>query len=886
MTTHPLLETKLHAPRRRRGVVGRPRLTNRLVGRNQPALTLISAPAGFGKTTLLAEWFGGDGRVGWLSLDARDNDPAVFWSYLVAAIQTVAPGVGQSALSLLRSSPSAVEAALAALLNEMEALADDLVLVLDDYHVIEAAGVHEAMVFLVDHLPAPVRLVLATRADPPLPLARLRARGELLEVRAADLRFTAEEAVTYFNESMGLALTVDDVRALEARTEGWIAALQLAALSMQGREDVGGFIATFTGDDRFVVDYLVEEVLERQPDDVRDFLLTTSILGRLTGSLCDAVTGGSGGKAMLERLDRANLFLVPLDDRRLWFRYHHLFADVLRARLLGDEPERVPELHRRASTWYDEHGDRAEAIAHAMAGHDFERAAELIELAVPQMRQTRQELTLRRWLEALPETLFEARPVLSLTLVGARMATGDTTGVEPLLQSVEGWLEAPVGAIVFDEAEFARLPAQVAIYRSALALLAGDTAGTISHADRVLALVEPSDHLGRGSAAALLGLAHWSVGDLETARRRYSEAVDRFVEVGFLPDVLGCSLALADLQVAQGALRDAQRTLESGLERAGAHPGLRGTADMHVGLSEVLLERNELDAALRHLQASSELGDHAGLPQNAYRWRVAMARLRQAQGDLAGALELLDEAERVYNTDFSPAVRPIPALKARAWLAQGDLAAALRWATDRGVTPHDDLSYVHEYEHITLARVLLARQVADPSSTDAIGLLDRLLAGAEEGQRTGSVIELLVLLSLARHSRGDRPAAVAALQAALVRAEPEGYVRVFVDGVPTLAALLRTVPLEGVAEEHARRVLAAAGTTGAVTLSRAGLVDELSSRELDVLRLLRSELTGPDIARELMVSLNTMRTHTKSIYAKLGVNNRREAVRRAAELGL
>ena len=327
MTTHPLLETKLHAPRRRRGVVGRPRLTNRLVGRNQPALTLISAPAGFGKTTLLAEWFGGDGRVGWLSLDARDNDPAVFWSYLVAAIQTVAPGVGQSALSLLRSSPSAVEAALAALLNEMEALADDLVLVLDDYHVIEAAGVHEAMVFLVDHLPAPVRLVLATRADPPLPLARLRARGELLEVRAADLRFTAEEAVTYFNESMGLALTVDDVRALEARTEGWIAALQLAALSMQGREDVGGFIATFTGDDRFVVEYLVEEVLERQSDEVRDFLLTTSILVRRPGSLCDAVTGGSGGKAMLERLDRANLFLVPLDDRRLWFRYHHLFAD-------------------------------------------------------------------------------------------------------------------------------------------------------------------------------------------------------------------------------------------------------------------------------------------------------------------------------------------------------------------------------------------------------------------------------------------------------------------------------------------------------------------------------------------------------------------------------
>ena len=364
-----------------------------------------------------------DGRsAAWLSLDQRDNDPALFWTYLIAALQTAAPGVGASALSLLQSPQPPIEAVLATLLNDLGAIANDVVLVLDDYHVIDARDVQDGMAFLLEHLPPQVHLVIASRADPALPLARLRGRGELVEIRAADLRFTPDEAAAYLNGVMGLALTAQDVAALEGRTEGWIAALQLAALSMQGRDDVAGFIAGFAGDDRYIVDYLAEEVLQRQPEHVRDFLLQTSILDRLSGPLCDAVTGQDGGKAMLEALERGNLFLVPLDDRRRWYRYHHLFADVLQAHLLDEQPDDVPDLHRRASAWYEQNGERSEAIRHALAAEDFERAADLVELAIPAMRRSRQEATLRGWLEALPDELVRVRPVLSVGYAGALLA--------------------------------------------------------------------------------------------------------------------------------------------------------------------------------------------------------------------------------------------------------------------------------------------------------------------------------------------------------------------------------------------------------------------------------------------------------------------------------
>ena len=616
----------------------------------------MSAPAGFGKTTLLTEWLAAartDGTlVAWLSLDPQDDDPTTFWTYLVSALRTALPEVGAGALALLQSPQSSTDAVLATLLNELQTVQDELVLVLDDYHVIDAGDVHDGVAFLLEHLPPQIHLVIATRADPPLPLARLRAGGELVEVRAADLRFAPDEAAAYLGDVMGLTLTAGEVATLEGRTEGWIAALQLAALSMQGRDDVAGFIAGFAGDDRFVVDYLVEEVLQRQPEQVRSFLLQTSVLRRLTGPLCDAVTGRDGGKAMLEALERGNLFLVPLDDRRRWYRYHHLFGDVLRARLLDEEPDHVHALHVRASDWFERNGDESAAIDHALAAEDFERAADLVERAIPAMSRARQEATLRRWFEALPDELFGVRPVLAIGYVGALMSTGEVRGVEPRLRDAERWVQpsndggrkggAPPGEMVVVDADaFRRLPAEIAMYRAGLALVAGDVAGTLTHAQRALELAGPDDHLGRGAAASLIGLAHWRTGDLEAAHHWYSDGMTTLGRAGRRSDVVGGSITLADLRIAQGRLRDAMSYYEQGLRVASEDPAgvLRGAADMHVGMAELFRERNDLDAARRHLSISHDLGDAAGLPQNPYRWRVGMARLRQIDGDGAGALE-------------------------------------------------------------------------------------------------------------------------------------------------------------------------------------------------------------------------------------------------------
>jgi LuxR family maltose regulon positive regulatory protein len=445
----PLLETKLHVPRWRRNLVARRRLSEHLSRGAESALTLVSAPAGFGKTTLLAEWLtvaAADGRsVAWLSLDQRDNDPALFWTYLVAALNTGAPGGGAGVLSLLQPPQPPNEAGLVALLNDLDAISDDVVLVLDDYHVIDARDVQDAMAFLLEHLPPQIHLVIASRTDPPLPLARLRGRGELAEIRAADLRFTPGEAAEYLNEVMGLVLTAADVAALEGRTEGWIAALQLAALSMQGREDTAAFIDGFAGDDRYIVDFLAEEVLQRQPEHVQHFLLQTSILDRLSGPLCDAVTGQDGGKAKLTALERGNLFLVPLDDRRRWYRYHQLFADVLHARLLDEQPDDVPELHRRASAWYEQNDEPSEAIRHALAAQDFERAADLVELAIPAMRRSRQEAAVLGWLELLPDEVVRVRPVLSVGFAGALLAGGEYEAVEARLRDAERWLDGATG---------------------------------------------------------------------------------------------------------------------------------------------------------------------------------------------------------------------------------------------------------------------------------------------------------------------------------------------------------------------------------------------------------------------------------------------------------
>ena len=646
------------------------------------------------------------------------------------------PGVGASALELLGSAPVPTELVLTTLLNELAAAPDEVWLVLDDYHLVDSHEVNEGVAFLLEHLPAQMHVVISTRADPDLPLARWRVRGELVEIRAADLRFTSDEANAYLNGATGLDLAAEDIAVLEDRTEGWIAALQLAALSLQGREDVSGFITRFAGDDRYIVDYLIEEVLRHQSAAVREFLLQSAVLDRLTGPLCDAVTGRDDGSEMLVALERANLFIVALDDRREWYRYHHLFADVLRARMLSEQPDQVSLLHQRASGWYERHDLTDEAIRHALAGRDFDRAAHLVELTMPAIRRHRQEALMYGWLKGLPDATVRRRPVLSVFYGDMLMHSGDLEGVGPRLDDAERALAAvPDGETLPwpDTAELRTLPATIAIYRASLAQARGDAAGTAAHAQRALDLAGADDHLARGGAAGFLGLAAWAQGDVSSALETFAQAVASLHAAGNLVDELSSTVVLGDLWRAAGRPRKARRLYERALQRAEAHGELfdRAAADLHVALSEIDLDGGDLSSARDHLQAAAAPGEQAAMSEGRYRWFVAMGLLADAEGDSDEAVRLLDRAAELYRPGFFPDVRPIAAIKARIWIAQGNLSEAAEWARDRGVSVTDDAGYLSEFDHLTLRTADPRAASSEPGrrrTRPAAGLLDRLLA--------------------------------------------------------------------------------------------------------------------------------------------------------------
>ena len=901
----PLIATKLYVPKLRGDLVARPRLLERL-RRAGSRLTLVSAPAGFGKTTLLAEWLdatpGDDRAVAWVSLDPSDNEPARFWTYVVTALQGAACTVGSGALELLGSAPLATDLVLTTLLNDLATAPGEVWLVLDDYHLVDDPDIGEGMAFLLEHLPPHVRVVLSTRADPDLPLARFRMRGELVEIRAADLRFTSEEAVEYLDEATGQHLSARDIEVLEERTEGWIAALQLAALSLQGREDVSSFIAQFAGTDRYLVDYLVEEVLAHQPEPLRDFLLQTSVLDRLTGTLSDALTGRDDGSLMLTTLERTNLFLVPLDDQREWYRYHHLFVDVLRARLLAEQPELVPLLHERASRWYEAHDSAEEAVRHALAARDFDRAAYLMEMAVPAIRRERREALLLGWLKALPDPCIRRSPVLSVLHGHMLLVSGDLDGVEARLDDAERALAAgPDGPAPpwADTEELRTLPATIAVYRASLAQARGDVAGTVEHARRALDLAGPGDHLARGSANGFLGLAAWAKGDVAAALETFGQAVASLHASGNLVDELSSTVVLADLWLAAGRPGKARRLYLGalqGAEKAGERVA-RATPVLHAGLSEIDCEAGDLDAARRHLERAAALGESAAMGESRYRWFVARSRVAEAEGNPQEATALLDEAEQLYRPGFFPQVRPISAMRARVWVAHGNLSQAAGWADERGVSVTGDVAYLSEFDHLTLVRLLIARHRGhpDPAALDeAVHLLARLHTAAENSGRAGSLIEIQMLNALALDAQGHRQQALQSLAQAWDEApEPEGYARLFLDEGAPMVELLREAEQQGVAADHVRRLLSlslgpARDGVGAGARRRraSSSAESLSDRELQVLRLLDSELSGPQIARELFVSHNTLRTHTKHIFTKLDVTNRRAAVRRARERGL
>ena len=906
-----LLATKLHVPRPQPGFVPRPRLVEALGEGLARRLILVCAPAGSGKTALLADWApSGNRPVAWLSLDAADNDPVRFWRHTVAALDRARPGIGERVGLLLGPpAPASFEGLVTALINDLAAQPDDgeVLLVLDDYHLIDARPVHASLAFLLEHLPPGLHLVLASRADPPLPLARLRAGGQLAELRTADLRFSAEEAAALLRESAGADLPAAAVAALAARTEGWVAGLQLAALSLARQADPAGFVAAFSGSHRYVLDYLAEEVLDRQPEELRTFLLETSLLERLSGGLCDAVTGRTDSQAMLERVERANLFLVPLDEVRGWWRYHHLFADLLRARLQQQRPGRVAGLHRAAAAWYEDHGLADDAVRHALAAGDPAWAARLVERHVETLLGRSEGATLRRWLSALPAESVRDRPRLCLAQAYGAAMGFQVEALEALLDDAERAFavsgdepyEASAGRPV---SSLANVPAGIAFLRAVLARLRGDAALASDYNRQALAQLGEDDWLMRYLVRWNQAAADWLGGRPGPAERGLTEVLAELRAAGqFFAGFLAMRVCydLGEVQRAQGNLDAALATYRQALDEAGESSQTAITGPAHVGLAQVLYERDELTAALDHATRGVPLCQQLTFTQSLATGLAVVARIRHAHGDAAGALEAIGGAGQA---GLSPQVitllNSVPAQRARLLLAQGDVHAAAQWTTAAGLSPDDEPGYPREPEYLVLARVLLAQD--RPGA--ALALLERLHAAAVSQDRVGSVIEIRALQALALAAAGEENAAVDALAGALTLACPQGYVRVFADEGPPMAALLGVLVAAQRAEQAAARGVplgclarvlgafgekpAAPGAGRGAAAVVPGLVEQLTARELEVLALLAAGAPNPRIAEQLVVSLDTVKKHVSHLLGKLGAANRTEAVTRARQLGL
>ncbi len=967
----PLLETKLYVPRARPDIVPRRRLIEQLDEGTNRRLTLISAPAGFGKTTLLAEWIRQSDRcVCWVSLDESDNNLSRFWAYFIGALQTFRPDLGENTRIVMNAQmrqPHRLrqEALLTPLVNEIAALKENIGLVLDDYHIITNAEIHEGIAFLLEHLPPQMHLIMTSRADPPLPLPRFRARNQLNELRADDLRFTSEEAAIFLNQAMGLPLAADDIAALGARTEGWIVGLQFAALSMQGRdtEDRRNFITAFAGSHRYVVDYLAEEVFNTQPENVRRFLLHSSILERLCGPLCDAVTGQTGGTGTLASLERNNLFTVALDEHRQWYRYHHLFAEVLRQRLMHEHAAIIPELHRRASGWFEQNGFVTEAMGHALAGQDFEAAARLIEVSSATMVDQGETSTLLTWLDALPAEMVRSRPRLSLAKAWATVSQDRMQEAEECAADAERWALHEE----LSNAEMRSTLGEVAAIRATMAVMLDDAPAIVEAARKALEYLPPEQKYLRGLISTNLSVAYMLLGDLPATRQAVDEALRVGHAIGNQTLLYYAYICVGGIERAQGHLRRAVEALHKALEaaeiRAGSYLWSRlppsnktPSADRakskattlgyvpiatlaHRHLADLLYEWNDLEPAQRHANLAIELGQSWWVRDEMIKSYVLLARVEQALGNDAAARNALKQAEELTDEHYAfylVAQVGLPCI--RQWLSDGFLQPAIRWGEKELQTlnfgpalpmpldwPGSDLSFAQSYLLATLARLLLAQEKPEL----ALRVLDSLLPAVERRQLTAMVIDALVLQALALQAREDMPRALDRLNQALSLAQPEGYVRTFVNEGEAMQALLRRVTgknrryaaaLLGLFEAGNNRSVLAKARTGVVEtpsgilgggIEQVGhsipvnrrfsvlekhkvsklfyptsLIEPLSRRELELVPLLAEGLSNQEIARKLHISLGTVKIHLKHIYGKLDVSSRTQAVARARELNL
>jgi LuxR family maltose regulon positive regulatory protein len=878
----PILATKLFVPSLAPKVVRRPRLIERLNEGLQSKLTLISAPAGFGKSTLAAEWVaGGDRPAAWLSLDEGESDVTRFILYLIAALQTIDAKIGKDVSAALQSpQPPTTASVLTTLLNEIADAPGNIILVLDDYHLVDAAAIDDALAFLLERLPPRMHLVIATREDPNLPLARLRARGQLMELRAEDLRFDASEAAEFLNRGMGLTLSAETVAALENRTEGWIAGLQLAAISLRGHPDAAGFMESFTGSHRFVIDYLLEEVLRRQTDAVQSFLLRTSILSRMCGPLCDAVMrdASAPGSETLEQLERANMFIVPLDDKRRWYRYHHLFADALRQRLqqsfavsAGDDAGGAAGLHVRACAWYEENGLEIEAFHHAAAAHDIPRAERLIEGGGMPLYFRGVLVPVLNWLKSLPTEALDARPALWTAWASATLATGQAEDAIEKLRAAESALEG-----VPRDGKTRDVVGRIAAIRATLAIGRHEPDAIIAESRRALEHLDPANRAYRTSTAWKMGFACQLQGDLAAAGRAYAEVLSASEASGNTVFTLVALAGLGNVQEAENELRLAVASYRRVLDVAGDMPLPSATGNAQLGLARIYYEWNDLDAALHHWRHSVPPAQRLERIGRSVACDLVLARLKLGRGDVAEAAALLSKAEQeVRRNRFTQQAPEVAAARVMILIRQGDLAAAGQLAQAHGLP-------------LSQARVHLARG----DSAAALAVLEPFRRQVEEKGWLDQRLRVIVLQALARHANGEADEALRILGEALALAEPNGFVRTFVDEGAPMAGLLAEAAAQGIMPDYVARLLAAFETEDPKLEGQSdpdhspALVDQLSRRELEVLRLIAQGLSNHEISERLFLSLSTVKGHNLRIFEKLQVKRRTEAIVRARELGL